>query len=100
MISLNDVKIMANLARIKLGSKEEKELAKDLESILGYIDKLKGLDLSGIEKEGLAANFNVFREDVSPKELFDSESLIDEAPEKEKGFIKVKKILDKYKTSN
>ncbi|MEK7566803.1 MAG: Asp-tRNA(Asn)/Glu-tRNA(Gln) amidotransferase subunit GatC [Patescibacteria group bacterium] len=95
MISSDDVKKMAKLARVELDAKEERDLARDLESVVGYIDKLKEVNISGIEDASHVFHVNDFREDLPPKEIFDFAPLLDLAPEKERGFIKVKKILDK-----
>lgn len=95
MISPNDVKKAAELARIKLSTEEEKGLAGELESVLGYIEKLKEVDVGGVEKSGNVFHFNDFRKDGPPKENFDPKPLIDAAASTERGFIKVKKILDK-----
>ncbi len=95
MISPGDVKKTAELARIKLDAKEEKELAGELESILGYIEKLKEVDVDGVKEESHVFHINNFRKDEPPKENFNPAPLIEAAPETERGFIKVKKILDK-----
>lgn len=95
MITDKDIKKTAELAKIKLDSKEEKDLAGELESILGYIDKLKEVDVSGVQEASHVFHTNEFRKDAPPKESFDSAPLVEAAPEKERGFVKVKKILDK-----
>ena len=95
MIEPKDVKKMAELARIELEAKEEKKLAKDLESILGYVDKLKEVGVDGVAEESHISRVNDFRVDEKPKESFDPAPLLEAAPETERGFVKVKKILDK-----
>ncbi len=54
MISTNDVKKLAALARIKLTAEEEEKLAKDMESILGYVKQIKEVaaSLTTPEKTG------------------------------------------------
>ena len=44
-----DVKYVAHLARIALTPDEEKKLAAQLGGILGYIEKLNELDVTGVE---------------------------------------------------
>lgn len=95
MINEKDVKKMAELARIKLDAKEEKELSGELESILGYIEKLKEVNIDGVKETDNVFHINEFRKDEPLKEIVDSAPLIEAAPEKERGFVKVKKILDK-----
>ncbi|MEK7162480.1 MAG: Asp-tRNA(Asn)/Glu-tRNA(Gln) amidotransferase subunit GatC, partial [Patescibacteria group bacterium] len=64
MISREDIKKLAELARIHLTEKEEKNLEKDLQSILSYVEKLKEVDVSGIPEMTHAVEAkNVFRND-------------------------------------
>jgi aspartyl/glutamyl-tRNA(Asn/Gln) amidotransferase C subunit len=44
-----DIKYVAHLARLHLTPDEEKKLAAQLGGILGYIEKLKELDVAGVE---------------------------------------------------
>ena len=44
-----DVKYVAHLARIALTPDEEKKLGAQLGNILGYIEKLKELDVTNVE---------------------------------------------------
>ena len=44
-----DVKYVAHLARISLSPEEEQKLAAQLGNILGYIEKLKQADVTGVE---------------------------------------------------
>ena len=59
-----DIEYVARLARIELSAKEKKKLGKDLGSILSYIEKLKKLDVAGLEPMSHVLPLkNVFRED-------------------------------------
>ena len=49
MISLEEVKHIADLSRIDFSAQELKQLQKELFLILNYIDKLKEVDVKGIE---------------------------------------------------
>jgi len=61
-----DVGYVAALARIELDDTAKAKLQKELESILGYIEQLSELDVSGIEPTAHAAPMkNVWREDVA-----------------------------------
>lgn len=95
MIDPKDVKKMAGLARIELTQGEEEELSKDLEAILDYVDTLKAVDIEGIEESEHTHGINETRSDETSKEVIDSEALLVPAARQEKGFIKVKKILEK-----
>lgn len=94
MITLQEIAKLADLARIKLNEEEKKELQCDMEAILDYFKKLSNLDTQDGTDEFLNLNFNEFREDEEEnKEGEFSEVLLAQAPEKEKGYLKVKKIL-------
>ena len=96
MIELKDIEKLAELSRINVSGEEKQTFLKDIESILNYVDQIKtvaeGADMTMSRQE--TELVNVFRED---KDCHDSgrftEALIESAPEKENGFIRVKKIL-------
>jgi len=94
MISKNEVKDLADLARINLSPEEEKSLHADLESILDYISKLKDVDLKTIEHQDLGLVKNVMRLDENPHEAgAHTEDLLAQASGREGDFFVVKKIL-------
>jgi aspartyl-tRNA(Asn)/glutamyl-tRNA(Gln) amidotransferase subunit C len=82
MISLEEVKKLAMLARIELTPKEEKELQKDLGAILDYVSKLKNAPTK--EAGTFKTLANVFRED---------EPVADESDVEKGKHVKVKHIL-------
>ncbi|MFT5179676.1 MAG: aspartyl-tRNA(Asn)/glutamyl-tRNA(Gln) amidotransferase subunit C [Candidatus Paceibacteria bacterium] len=90
-----EVKNLANLARLELTDEEIKTYGKEIGSVLSYVEKLKevkGLDdNTRIESAGVR---NVMREDENPHESgIYTEKILNEAPETQDGYIKVKKIL-------
>lgn len=96
MISKEDVKHVAKLARIEISSKEEEKFNEELNSILNYIDQLNEVDTEGIEPMAHAAGLeNVFRRDENPTTASkeDRERLIDQAPSTKDGYVKVKAVL-------
>ena len=59
-----DIKYVAHLARLALTPDEEKKLGSQLDGILGYIEKLKELDVTGVEPTAHAVPMvNVTRAD-------------------------------------
>jgi len=94
MISKNEVKHIAKLARLDLSEQEIKKYQEQLEGILSYVEKLQKVDTKNIvTADGGTRNLeNVFRED---EELKNEEinGLINMAPDVENGQVKVKKIL-------
>ena len=49
MVSEKDVAYVAELAHLELTEEERARMLKDLNSILGYIERLNQLDTSGVE---------------------------------------------------
>jgi aspartyl-tRNA(Asn)/glutamyl-tRNA(Gln) amidotransferase subunit C len=95
MISKEKVKHIAKLARLALSEKEIEDYQKELSKILEYIEKLKEVNVSGIEPVFHPLKIkNVMREDIEvKKEINQIKKLIELMPEKKGGYLKVKKVL-------
>jgi aspartyl-tRNA(Asn)/glutamyl-tRNA(Gln) amidotransferase subunit C len=95
MINKAKVKHIAKLARLKLKEKEIEKYQKELSKILEYIEKLKEVDVSGIEPTFHPLKVkNVVRNDIeTKKDIKEIKKLIDLMPEKKEGYLRVKKIL-------
>lgn len=95
-ISREEVHRLAKLARIDVPEEEEGKLQKDLEAILGYIEKLKEVDISGVPEMTHAVEAeNVFRADEVGENGEDDENILltDQFPEEETGYLKVKGVF-------
>ncbi|MDW7674609.1 MAG: Asp-tRNA(Asn)/Glu-tRNA(Gln) amidotransferase subunit GatC [Bacillota bacterium] len=91
-INKQDVEHVALLARLELSDTEKETYTEQLNSILGYVNMLDGLDTSKVEPTAHVLPLkNVFREDVVKEGLTQKEALKN-APEQENGFFKVPKI--------
>ena len=89
-----DVKYVAHLARIELTPDEETKLAAQLGGILGYIEKLRELDITGVEPTAHAVPLvNVTRADEVRPSLPHDEALRN-APQKAGGLFVVPKIVE------
>lgn len=91
-----EIKKIADLARLEISEEESEKFAGEIDSILGYIDQLKSAEISEddsrIESAGVR---NVMNEDENPHEPgINTEALVAEAPESQDNLIKVKKILN------
>lgn len=100
MISKDDIKKLAELARIEISDQEQGELALEIDSILGFVAQVK--EISGLvpplnDKRGLGGDMeiiNVLREDSNSNESGKYTSkILAEMPKTENGYLKVKKIL-------
>lgn len=89
-----DVKYVAHLARLALSPDEEKKLGAQLGNILGYIDKLRELDVSNVEPTAHAVPMvNVTRVDEVRPSLPHDDALLN-APKKAGGLFVVPKIVE------
>ena len=89
-----DIKYVAHLARIALAPDEEKKLGAQLGHILGYIEKLKEVDVSGVEPTAHAFPLvNVTRTDEVRHSLGNAEALRN-APAQANGLFIVPKIVE------
>ena len=98
MISREDIKKLAELARIHLTAAEEKKLEKDLQSILGYVAKLKEVDVSGVPEMTHAVEAkNVFRADEPENPPAGGEDILlaEQFPEEERGYLKVRGVFER-----
>ena len=94
MITSEDVKKTAELARIELDVKEAHTLTRDLDRILDYIAKLKEVNVDGVEEFAPVRRVNEFRADIASA-CDDSVEIIRASPRVEHGFIAVKKVIEK-----
>ncbi len=89
-----DVKYVARLARLALSPAEEQRLGEQLNPILGYIAKLKELDVSQVEPTAHAVPLvNVTRLDEIQPSISNQEALRN-APATANGLFMVPKIVD------
>lgn len=92
MISTEDVKHVAKLARLELTDAETEKYSKQLGDILKYVEQMNEVDTTGIEPMPHAIPvYNVMREDVVKYEQT-KEELMANAPYEEDGFFRVPKI--------
>lgn len=93
-ITREEVDHVAKLARLKLSESEAERYKEDLNSILDYVDTLKELDTENVQPMSHVLDIkNVWRDD-EPDKNKDTESLLKNAPSREKDFFKVPKILE------
>ncbi|HOX56157.1 MAG TPA: Asp-tRNA(Asn)/Glu-tRNA(Gln) amidotransferase subunit GatC [Candidatus Paceibacterota bacterium] len=89
-----DVKYVAHLARLSLSPEEEQKMGEQLGNILAYIEKLKEVDVSGVEPTAHAFPLvNVTRADEVQPSLSNEEALSN-APAHANGLFMVPKIVE------
>jgi aspartyl-tRNA(Asn)/glutamyl-tRNA(Gln) amidotransferase subunit C len=89
-----DVAYVARLARINLTQDESKTFQKQLDDVLKYVEKLRQLDVTGIDAAAHALPaFNVFREDA-PRDWFTAKQALSNAPRQANGLFVVPKVVE------
>lgn len=83
-ISIDEVKYIAKLAKLRFSEKEALEIAKEFESILGHFESIDKVNLDDIE-------LDVFSEDLEPHLRKDETSVFED---KKKLFQNVKSLSD------
>jgi len=85
---------IAALAYLKFEDEEKEQIRKDLEKILGFVQKLNELDTSDVEPLiYLSDSTRVLREDTRPEQISRQEGLLN-APETDGEYFLVPKVID------
>jgi aspartyl-tRNA(Asn)/glutamyl-tRNA(Gln) amidotransferase subunit C len=89
-----NVNHVAKLARLGISEDEKKKFEEQLSSILNYVDKLSELKTDNVSPTAqVLKEENVLRED-KVTQFQNIEKILDNAPEREDRFFKVKKIIE------
>lgn len=92
-LTTNDVKHVAQLAKLTLTEEEIKKFQSQLAQILEYINQLQDVDTSGVEETSQVTGLtNVFRED-EVGECLSQDKALSNAKQQQAGYFKVPGIL-------
>ena len=94
MLSKEEVRYIASLSRIHLEETEVDYLTRNLGDILGYIEKLKKLDVTNVSSTSHVLPLkNIYREDHIRPSLSQSE-VLKITSNQHKGFFKVPQVIE------
>ena len=97
-LTIKEVEKIAELARLELGEEEKEKFAEDLSSVLGYVQKLYGVNIEKIEPVTGGTNLeSVVRTDDEAKCISDPqmrEQILSASPNRENYYFKVPSILE------
>lgn len=89
-----DVRHIAHLARIELTDAEAETFQSQLSQVLGHVEKLREVDVSGVEPTAHTYPiYNVFRDDL-PRDWFTAEKALANAPHQANQLFVVTKVLE------
>jgi len=101
MVSEQDVSYVADLAHLELTAEERARMLKDLNSILGYIERLNQLDTADVgpmaqvaSRYGTAKAGDTLRADELRPSL-PHDAAMKNAPQTDGTFFKVPKVIEK-----
>jgi aspartyl-tRNA(Asn)/glutamyl-tRNA(Gln) amidotransferase subunit C len=93
-ISKAEVEHVARLARLELSEGEKELFTGQMDAILAYVEKLNGLDTSGVVPTAHAVPMeNAFREDEALPSI-GVEMALANAPARAEGFFRVPKVIE------
>ncbi|WP_203649263.1 Asp-tRNA(Asn)/Glu-tRNA(Gln) amidotransferase subunit GatC [Secundilactobacillus yichangensis] len=93
-IDQDQVQHVASLAKLSLSDDQLKYFTTQLDEIIGLFETLNEVDTEGIEPtSSVSDQINVMREDVADN-WGQRDALLANAPESEKGYIRVPTIID------
>lgn len=97
-ISKEEITKLADLARIEIPEKEVESLALEMDSILDYVKTIQDFHSDDTQQKDEVNErlevINIMREDENPSESGNyTDDVLREFPNKQNGYLKVKKIL-------
>jgi len=100
MVSEKDVSYVADLAHLELTDEERLRMLQDLNSILGYIDRLNQLDTSNVEPMAqVASRYGERKDEVMRSDelrpCLPREEALRNAPASDGTFFKVPKVIER-----
>ena len=86
---------LSRLSMLEFDAAEREEIKADLEKMIGFVDKLKELDTTGVEPLlHMAGEVNVLRDDV-PGGMLTQDEALQNAPLHNEAFFLVPKVIKK-----
>ncbi|MFA6897133.1 MAG: Asp-tRNA(Asn)/Glu-tRNA(Gln) amidotransferase subunit GatC [Patescibacteria group bacterium] len=94
-VSEEEVRHIAELARIELSGEEVNRFAKEISDVLGYVEQLGEVDTEGVEPiSQVTGKINVFRDDVAKDANEETKNIMAKNyPDSQDGYIRVKQVM-------
>lgn len=94
MITLDEVRYIARLARLEFSPEDEERLAREMNDILAYMEKLNELDTSSVPPMSHVLDLvNVFRDDRVEQRISRDDAL-ENAPDADGEYFRVPKVIE------
>ena len=93
-LNLEDIKKLADLAKIEVTDSESENYLKDINNILGHLSMVGDADVTDLKMN--LRFYNTLRNDVLEPRDFNREAIFENMPNKSKdGYVKVSKVIKK-----
>jgi aspartyl-tRNA(Asn)/glutamyl-tRNA(Gln) amidotransferase subunit C len=93
-LSRDDVLKLAQLSRLALTDDEVEEFASEINEILGYVEQLQSVDISGVQPTNQVTGLtNVTRDDEEIDYGYKPQDLLENAPTVQDDLLKVKRMI-------
>lgn len=93
-LTREDVLKLASLARISLSNDEVAEFSGELSAILGYVEQLRSVDVSGLTPTNQVTGLtNVMRDDAVIDYGYAPGDLLENVPQAQDNQLKVKRMI-------
>lgn len=93
-ITKDTVKKLAKLSSIGLSEAEVDSMTKELSSIVGFVEALQSVDVSGVEPTFQVTGLqDAFRADEVNPDTIPRDLLLSNSPDQQDGYIKVPRVL-------
>jgi len=93
-LDTNTINKIAKLARIKLSEEEARDLLKDMNSILDWVEQLNEVNTNSIEPlANISSSILPKRKDES-KDVNSSDEILQNSPDKLEGYFAVPKVVE------
>ena len=93
-LSMDEVRHVAKLARLRLSDERLEQYRKELSSVLDHIARLESIDVDGVEPMAHPGDLTNRLDDDEPVDSLSAEQVLAMAPAVEPPFIAVPKVLD------
>src|SRR5579863_5550353 len=93
-ITLEQVRHVALLARLRLSHDEEERLRADMDEMLAYVDKLNELDTKDVAPTAQVGEAGMPMRDDEVTNRPAADAMLANAPSRERGYFKVPKIIE------
>lgn len=93
-ITPEQVEHVARLARLLLSAEEKERMRRELDAILGYIDKLSALDTADVPPTSHAVPLTSVMRDDAPRPSFPREDMLRNAPDRSGDLFRVPRIIE------